>query len=340
MKRTNIYLTDSQEEAIAKIIKDDGGRTKAEHVRNAIDRYIYEYKPPYNDGFYFQKKYIDQCLVEDGEEPSLLLEGKENESYILSIDDSYSSSPCADYFSMSVIKISENNKQPMILVHNYAKIDTLENYIKYFNYILQSFNIKLIITDNPSVFINNALESSFLNKDIRKRIKSVLSESNENELNYLLYLSEINTLVKNNYIPHINIAYTSQTIRQINEFLQICFVNKEILFGSRLLLNKNYKELEKTKIDYKLLGYNNIHDFIYNQDDLRDLVRKQCLCIEVRSSATNNLIFDLPAELKRNISENRMRKDSYQSLLLGCWGGKIYNSLKHLKQIKEIFNKN
>lgn len=43
MKRTNIYLTIPQEEAIVKIIQYNGGGTKAEIVRNALNDYIKKY---------------------------------------------------------------------------------------------------------------------------------------------------------------------------------------------------------------------------------------------------------------------------------------------------------
>lgn len=43
MKRTQIYLTDKEEEGILTIIKKNGGGTKAEHIRRALDDYIDKY---------------------------------------------------------------------------------------------------------------------------------------------------------------------------------------------------------------------------------------------------------------------------------------------------------
>ncbi len=40
MKRVQIYLTDKEFLAIAKIIKENGGGTRSEIVRKAIDIYI------------------------------------------------------------------------------------------------------------------------------------------------------------------------------------------------------------------------------------------------------------------------------------------------------------
>lgn len=44
MKRTQIYLTDKQNQEIVLIIKNNGGGTKAELIRRAIDEYIEKLK--------------------------------------------------------------------------------------------------------------------------------------------------------------------------------------------------------------------------------------------------------------------------------------------------------
>ena len=43
MKRTQIYLTDSENESVKQIIKKNGGGTKADIIRRALDEYIQKY---------------------------------------------------------------------------------------------------------------------------------------------------------------------------------------------------------------------------------------------------------------------------------------------------------
>lgn len=43
MKRTQIYITDSENESIRQIIKENGGGTKADIIRRALDEYIQKY---------------------------------------------------------------------------------------------------------------------------------------------------------------------------------------------------------------------------------------------------------------------------------------------------------
>jgi nitrogen fixation/metabolism regulation signal transduction histidine kinase len=44
MKRNQVYLTDKEDAGIIQIIKDNGGGTKAEHIRRALDEYIEKHK--------------------------------------------------------------------------------------------------------------------------------------------------------------------------------------------------------------------------------------------------------------------------------------------------------
>lgn len=43
MKRTQIYLTNKENLGIVKIIKENGGGTKADIIRRALDEYIQKY---------------------------------------------------------------------------------------------------------------------------------------------------------------------------------------------------------------------------------------------------------------------------------------------------------
>ena len=44
MKRTQVYLTEPENKSINEIIKKNGGGSKAEIIRRALDEYIEKYK--------------------------------------------------------------------------------------------------------------------------------------------------------------------------------------------------------------------------------------------------------------------------------------------------------
>ena len=67
------------------------------------------------------------------------------------------------------------------------------------------------------------------------------------------------------------------------------------------------------------------------QDNMVEQTIKQCSSIVVRSTPQGSQTFDLPQNLKRDTSVNRVRKDNYSTLMLGCWGLKIYNEMMEFK---------
>ena len=83
MKRTQIYLTDKEEEGILTIIKKNGGGTKAEHIRRALDDYIDKYNQiriPINTNLDFN--WIPQEKVEKLEKEIAALESAYKSKFI------------------------------------------------------------------------------------------------------------------------------------------------------------------------------------------------------------------------------------------------------------------
>ena len=67
------------------------------------------------------------------------------------------------------------------------------------------------------------------------------------------------------------------------------------------------------------LGY-----FIDNQEVLIKQTKYQAASIEVKTTARGVQSFDLPQIMKRDTSQDRMRRDSYTAMMLGTWLMKCY----------------
>ncbi len=77
-----------------------------------------------------------------------------------------------------------------------------------------------------------------------------------------------------------------------------------------------------------------IYSFIETQDDLMDLVKKECALIEQKRNQFT-VSFDLPPAMTRNRKNpNRPRKDSYTALCLGNWAVKLYTEAMELEEDK------
>lgn len=68
--------------------------------------------------------------------------------------------------------------------------------------------------------------------------------------------------------------------------------------------------------------------FIDQQGAFIDLTKKECALIEVTvSPGSSNMTFDLPKNLRKSTAADKVRKDSYSTLLLGCRAMKIYSDI-------------
>jgi hypothetical protein len=64
--------------------------------------------------------------------------------------------------------------------------------------------------------------------------------------------------------------------------------------------------------------------FIDNQEVLIQQTKYQAASIEVKTTVRGTQSFDLPDIMKRDTSEDRMRRDSYTAMMLGTWCLRCY----------------
>ncbi len=295
-----------------------------------------------SDSYFSMKKMID-CTIPDGESPTLLLKGDKNKKYLLSIDPNLSGSDTSDHFAMCVIQmddeVSKERKFEGAVVHNYAKAgEDLKAHIKYLFYLLSNFNIEMIIIDNAGYqFIEAANESDlFRGAGIEIKIFEFSAEKEGTELEEQLRSARRGYNKENKKIAFTQV-FTSDSIRKMNENLQTCIDFKKIWFGS-LLKGTNESAFNKaiqSNINLTLVGEDENKEFtdskgslvnklIDTQESLIKLVKYECAAIEVKTTSKGTQSFDLPQLFRRDNSANRIRKDSYTALMLGCWLMKQY----------------
>ena len=296
-----------------------------------------EYCAQFTDGSdsYFSAKKMHECTVPDGESPHTLLVGNPEKEYILGIDPSFSNSPSSDYFAMSLLELDEGS---YTLVHSYAVAGgDLKNHIKYLFYLYKHFNIKMIIIDNAGYqFIDSANESELF----REAGLAIKFFDFNTEKQGVAYDNELKR-VKRVYSPKDDIVcfkqvFSSEFLRNANEYLQSCIDHKKIFFASRTAAYGSFfSKVSSSKIPLKLTHFEDIGEMIETQDDLIYQTKKQCALVEVKSTAKGTQSFDLPQHLRRSNSANRARKDNYTTLMLGNWAVKAYNDMKKQK-VEEV----
>ena len=310
-----------------------------------------EYCAQFLDGSdsYFSMQKMINCTVPDGEDPTLKLSGDKDKKYILAIDPNFSNSPTADDFAMCVIELDDSKSMRGTVVHSYAESGRdLKDHIKYLHYLWRNFNIEMIIIDYAGYqFIDAANEHELFKGDkVEFKVFDFISEKDGAELEEELkkarigYNKQINRIVFTQY-------FTSDFIRKANEWLQGCMDYKRIWFGGGIKANMTaFDKAIKTPIDVlQLLDQNKLDKnesplgyFIDNQEILIKQTKYQAASIEVKTTARGVQSFDLPQIMKRDMSADRMRRDSYTALMLGCWGVKCYYDITNTPvQSYEVF---
>jgi hypothetical protein len=297
-----------------------------------------------SSGFFSAKKMFD-LTVKDGNKPNLLIRGHPNKKYLLSIDPNLSNSPSGDYFAMAVLEIDTENERA-VLVHNYGVAGSdLSQYIKYFYYLVNAFNIVLICLDNQdgkfieavnssSLFSNTGTKFDFINYD---------GDGKPEEFQAMLQgcRNEYNLNSKKICFKQV---FTQDSVRRINEQLQTWIDRNKIIFASKLTASDEYDFACRDEIPYPFddadLVINSKEKFVYDlidtQDDWISQVKKQCAIIEVSTTPMGKLSFDLPQMLKRDRNPKRARKDNYTTLLLGVEAAQAYiNLMKEPPEQKE-----
>ena len=305
-----------------------------------------EYRAHFVDdsaGFFSAEK-MSKLTVKDGDKPTVLLRGHPDKKYIISIDPNLSNSPTGDYFAIAVLELDEENEKA-ILVHNYGVAgEDLSVYIKYFYYLVHSFNVVLIVLDNQDAkFIEGVNSSALFQKEgIRFDFIEYDGELKGEDFNQML------KLVKNQYNVSakkicFKQVFSSDSVRRINEQLQTWIDRSKIIFASKLVCSDDYDVVTKESIPYPFTKEDLdrksqekfIYDLIDNQDDSIHQVKAQCAMIEIDTSPLGKLTFDFPQMLKRDRSLKRARKDNYTALLLGVEASQAYfNIMKQPVQSK------
>jgi hypothetical protein len=285
-----------------------------------------------SDGFYSMNKML-ACTVPDGQEPTLKFRGDSDKKYLLSIDPNASNSETSDDFSMKLFELDDTGEGATV-VHYYDRAgEDLKVPIQYLHYLFTNFNIVMIIADHAGgqIFLEAANESElFKNSGIKIKIFEFSAEKEGPE-----YEEELKKARKAYNVEHGSIAFTqvfnTESIRKMNDWMQGCFEFKKMWFGGNIKGNPAaLNSVMGSGLSPKLFAEDTLIEAIDEQESLQKQSRYQCASIEVKANPKGTLSFDLPQIIKRDTSATRMRRDSYTSLLLGCWGVKCYNDLKKL----------
>ena len=332
-KDGNYFVCNISWEALPQYMVEQSVIEEAQNggIENAA--FLREYGARFVDGSdsYFSAKKMHEQTIVDGQKPNVLIQGNPSKKYILSIDPSWSSSPSSDYFAMCVGEINEE-AESITIVHNYAVAGSeLKEHIKYYFYLLNAFNIEIVVADNSDGNFIKAANESTLFQDNKLHISEFEYDGDLINQDY----SDMIRKAKRDYSKMSNKicfkrAFSSETNRRMNEQLQFFINTKRVWFGSRITPNEDeYDKAIKLKIPYDPTNKNGDwqDDLISTQDSLINEVKKQCSLIEVGSSPLGKQTFDLPQSLKRNRSAGRARKDNYTTLLLVCEGFRAYQDI-------------
>lgn len=301
-----------------------------------------------SDG-YFNIKKLHQHTVKDGDLPCVQLKGTPDSKYILSIDPSFSSSKSSDFFAMGLFLINPDDRS-ITQVHSYGHPgEDLNVHLKYFTYLLESFNIVMIIGDFGGAnfdFIKVANESAIFTE---RNLKLDFFDGDFDADNYI---EEI-TKAKNSYnllakkICKRQI-FSADWLRKSNEWLQAQIDYGKVKFASRLS-SHDVMLRKATEMSFPFLEFfpgiskekqdeSRKADWISILDDMQEQTKKQLALIEVTATSQGTMRFDLPQHLKRSKSVDRARRDNYTTLLMANWAAKAYLDMVFTPEEKKTYS--
>ncbi len=298
---------------------------------------------------YFKISKMAECSIPDGESPSIEVAGEAGAEYLVSFDPSWAESESSDDFAIQVLKLNKE-KQIGVVVHSYALAGAnMKEHIKYFSYILQAFNVVMVIGDYAGgvQFLSACNESEIFKKDNLK-LKTIEVDFEKPEA----YNSDLQKARNEYNKTEKKICYlrkpTSNWIRQANELLQSNFDHKRIFFGSRAI-DDSYQTQRRKQIPIEKLKYlkgsdmlnekmtkeAKMIDFVEHQSDMLELTKVECALIQITTTTQGTQTFDLPPNLRRQSGRDKARKDSYSALVLANWMVKTYFDVMNFKP-KEV----
>ena len=323
-------------EALPKEMIDKTIIEEAQSDSSSLSSFQREYCAQFTDGSdsYFSAKKMHECTIPNGEEPNMKIIGGSGCKYILAIDPSFSNSHTSDYIAMSVMEIDDESKQGT-LIHCYAVAGgDLKDHINYLFYLIENFDIIMIIIDNAGYqFIDSANESEkFLKNNINLKFFDFETDRDGEEYN-----KEIKKARRSYNLQEKKICFkqlfSTNFIRKANEQLQADIDHKRIWFGSRVTADGAiFNKVSAQRVPLKMTNHETILDLIEFQDDFVYQTKKQCSLIEVKTTSKGTQSFDLPQHLRRSTSPNKARKDNYTTLMLGNWAVKRYYDMMNIEE--------
>ena len=297
---------------------------------------------------YFKISKMAECTIPDGEDPSVEVAGEPGAEYLLAFDPSWAESESSDDFAIQIFKLN-TEKQIGTVVHSYALSGAnMKDHIRYFSYILQNFNIVMVVGDYAGgvQFVSACNESEIFKQD--KLQLKIIEADFERPENYNDDLQKARNQYNKN---ESKICYlrkpTSNWIRQANELLQSNLDHSRIFFASKAI-DESYQVQRRKRIPIDKLKYlkskdsiekmskeAKMIDFIEHQSDMIELTKVECALIQITTTSQGTQTFDLPSNLKRQSGRDKARKDSYSALVLGNWMIKTYFDMLNFKQ-KEV----
>lgn len=294
-----------------------------------------------SDGFFNIKRLHDNTIPH-GELPCVQLKGNKDSKYILAIDPNFSASKSSDYFAMGVFLLNDDERT-LTQVHSYAVPGgKLKDHIQYLFYLVSNFNIIFITADLSGEgegfnFIQTCNESAYF-ADRNLKLDFIEGDFNNDE-NYLEELRKS----KNSYnLLNKRIVYrqvfNATWLRKANEHLQSQIDRGKMKFASPLIAHDVALD-SALKGDYRQLFPDNLEKDVYDwadvQDNLITQTKAQLALIEVKTTASGNVSFDLPQNLRRSKSPERARKDNYSVALMATWLAKCYWDMIYEVQAKQ-----
>jgi hypothetical protein len=316
-----------------------------------------EYRAMFIDesGGFFSAKQMAEATVPPGERPCIEIVGEKGAEYVLGIDPAggaIGADPAGDHFAMCVLKVltRKDGRKIGMVVHQYACAGVdLKHHIAYLYYLLSRFNIVYIVVDSSGgsiiefiktcneseVFKHgkmelNSIDAEFAKEDWEETIKAVKKSYNPD--------SSLRRIVHNQF-------FSTPIIKAGNDHLRACFEQKTVMFASH---SQSVPHAVEQMCQADIMGINNTHpeyhdddlegsssmwDFCAYQDQLIELVKKECALIEVTSSPLGNLVYGLPHHMTRNRKlVSRVRKDSYSALWLAAWGLKVLTAAMEMPE--------
>lgn len=295
---------------------------------------------PSDSDSYFSMKKMEACTIPIGHEPFIEIYGDQNSKYLVAIDpNSMSDATTADHFGIGVFKLNAERKE-IVLVHQFAACElNITDYIWYFLYILENFNVVCVTIDKSGVqFISMCNESQmFKDRNLKLDFFEGDFEADEKE-----YIRELNRARRSYNLTSKRIVYGQQFYsewkRVACEHLQYCIEYKKIWFAAEpgdynfeAMTKFNVGNFDKLKIfSGEEGGREDLArkiDFIDHQKVLMNDVKRQCSLIELKVSPQGSHQFELPSNIRRLRGANQVRRDLFSTTLLGAYMAKRYFDL-------------